>query len=104
MNLSQAAGVILGANIGTTVTSQLVSFNLSEVAPVFLMAGVIMVLFMNNPCLLYTSDAADEEDSVDLGDRRHIKKKKHLIEKKKKAENDECTNTRTHRYETQIKE
>ena len=41
MNLSQAAGVILGANIGTTV--------LSEIAPVFLMAGVIMVLFMNNP-------------------------------------------------------
>src|SRR5664280_2424622 len=24
----------------------------------------------NNPCLLYTSDAADEEDSVDLGGRR----------------------------------
>eukprot|EP00656_Telonema_subtile_P005819 TRINITY_DN1265_c0_g2_i3.p1 TRINITY_DN1265_c0_g2~~TRINITY_DN1265_c0_g2_i3.p1 ORF type:complete len:102 (+),score=10.57 TRINITY_DN1265_c0_g2_i3:3-308(+) len=28
------------------------------------------------PCLLYTSDAADEEDSVDLGGRRRIKKKK----------------------------
>src|SRR5665648_1011077 len=28
-------------------------------------------------CLLYTSDAADEEDSVDLGGRRIIKKKKH---------------------------
>ena len=27
-------------------------------------------------CLLYTSDAADEEDSVDLGWRRIIKKKK----------------------------
>ena len=27
-------------------------------------------------CLLYTSDAADEEDSVDLGCRRIIKKKK----------------------------
>ena len=27
-----------------------------------------------NPCLLYTSDAADEEDSVDLGGRRIIKK------------------------------
>src|SRR5674536_407218 len=27
-------------------------------------------------CLLYTSDAADEEDSVDLGGRRLIKKKK----------------------------
>eukprot|EP00658_Telonema_sp_P-2_P034301 TRINITY_DN25053_c0_g1_i1.p1 TRINITY_DN25053_c0_g1~~TRINITY_DN25053_c0_g1_i1.p1 ORF type:complete len:111 (+),score=33.40 TRINITY_DN25053_c0_g1_i1:241-573(+) len=31
-------------------------------------------------CLLYTSDAADEEDSVDLGGRRIIKKKK--IDKK----------------------
>eukprot|EP00658_Telonema_sp_P-2_P002525 TRINITY_DN10948_c0_g1_i1.p2 TRINITY_DN10948_c0_g1~~TRINITY_DN10948_c0_g1_i1.p2 ORF type:complete len:139 (-),score=49.27 TRINITY_DN10948_c0_g1_i1:39-455(-) len=28
-------------------------------------------------CLLYTSDAADEEDSVDLGGRRIIKKKKY---------------------------
>src|SRR5664280_3593311 len=33
-------------------------------------------------CLLYTSDAADEEDSVDLGGRRIIKKKK---KKKKKS-------------------
>lgn len=45
MNLSQAAGVIFGANIGTTVTSQLVSFNLSEVAPVFLLAGVLVAMF-----------------------------------------------------------
>src|SRR5665648_754658 len=29
----------------------------------------------NITCLLYTSDAADEEDSVDLGGRRIIKKK-----------------------------
>src|SRR5665648_1303539 len=29
----------------------------------------------NGYCLLYTSDAADEEDSVDLGGRRIIKKK-----------------------------
>ena len=28
-------------------------------------------------CLLYTSDAADERSSVDLGGRRIIKKKKH---------------------------
>ncbi|CZS11809.1 hypothetical protein CDFC105_93953 [Clostridioides difficile] len=28
-------------------------------------------------CLLYTSDAADEEDSVDFGGRRVIKKKEH---------------------------
>lgn len=45
MNLMQAAGVILGANIGTTVTSQLIAFNLSALAPVFIMAGVIMVMF-----------------------------------------------------------
>ena len=30
----------------------------------------------SNPCLLYTSDAADERSSVDLGGRRIIKKKK----------------------------
>ena len=30
-------------------------------------------------CLLYTSDAADEEDSVDLGGRRIIKKKNNNI-------------------------
>ncbi|MDD4371197.1 MAG: Na/Pi cotransporter family protein [Anaerostipes sp.] len=49
MNLSQAAGVILGANIGTTVTSQLVAFNLSEVAPIFLIIGVVMVMFIDSP-------------------------------------------------------
>src|SRR5665648_1086038 len=31
--------------------------------------------FLLRSCLLYTSDAADEEDSVDLGGRRIIKKK-----------------------------
>ena len=31
-----------------------------------------------NACLLYTSDAADERSSVDLGGRRLIKKKKNI--------------------------
>src|SRR5665648_1284538 len=35
-------------------------------------------------CLLYTSDAADEEDSVDLGGRRIIKKKKKNYKKNNK--------------------
>ena len=48
MNLYQAAGVIFGANIGTTVTSQLVSFNLSKIAPLFVLIGVIMVSFIKN--------------------------------------------------------
>ena len=45
MTLLQATGVILGANIGTTVTSQLIAFNLSDVAPLFVMIVVIMVMF-----------------------------------------------------------
>ncbi|MCM1388036.1 MAG: Na/Pi cotransporter family protein [Bacillus sp. (in: Bacteria)] len=45
MTLYQAAGVIFGANIGTTVTSLLVSFKLEKVAPVILLAGVIIVMF-----------------------------------------------------------
>lgn len=48
MDLYQAAGVIFGANIGTTVTSQLVSFNLSEIAPVFLLVGVLLLMFSKN--------------------------------------------------------
>lgn len=48
MNLYQAAGVIFGANIGTTVTSQLVSINLSEIAPAVLFIGVILMLFCKN--------------------------------------------------------
>eukprot|EP00658_Telonema_sp_P-2_P041798 TRINITY_DN29930_c0_g1_i1.p1 TRINITY_DN29930_c0_g1~~TRINITY_DN29930_c0_g1_i1.p1 ORF type:complete len:211 (-),score=55.63 TRINITY_DN29930_c0_g1_i1:9-641(-) len=42
-------------------------------------------------CLLYTSDAADEEDSVDLGGRRIIKKKKKITKQ-----------SITHRYEWTI--
>ena len=38
----------------------------------FLVDGTVMVY----SCLLYTSDAADEEDSVGLGGRRILKKKK----------------------------
>lgn len=48
MNLYQAAGVIFGANIGTTVTSQLVSFNLSEYAPIILLSGVLVRMFCKN--------------------------------------------------------
>ena len=33
---------------------------------------------MMRSCLLYTSDAADERSSVDLGGRRIIKKKKYI--------------------------
>lgn len=45
MTLTQAVGPILGANIGTTITGQLVSFDLAAIAPVFIFAGVILILF-----------------------------------------------------------
>lgn len=45
MNLTQAIGVIMGANIGTTVTAQLVSFKLEALAPIALGIGIIMYLF-----------------------------------------------------------
>ena len=43
-----------------------------------------LVSFLVYICLLYTSDAADERSSVDLGGRRIIKKKKHTNQNKKK--------------------
>ena len=45
MTLTQAAGVIFGANIGTTVTALLVSFKLEKVAPLILLLGVLIVMF-----------------------------------------------------------
>ncbi|MDU6247366.1 MAG: Na/Pi symporter [Paeniclostridium sordellii] len=49
MTLNQAIGVIMGANIGTTVTAQLVSFNLEELAPIALGIGIILFLFSKKP-------------------------------------------------------
>ena len=45
MNLGQAVGVIMGANIGTTVTAQLVSFKLTDIAPIAVGVGMIIYLF-----------------------------------------------------------
>ncbi len=46
MSLSQAVGVIMGANIGTTITAQITAFNLSSYAPLILFVGAVMYLFM----------------------------------------------------------
>ncbi len=45
MNLVQAAGIIIGANIGTTITAQLVAFKLDEVAPLFVAIGTAIIFF-----------------------------------------------------------
>ena len=44
MNLSQAMGVIMGATIGTTVTSVLLSIQISDYAPIAIFIGAIMVM------------------------------------------------------------
>lgn len=51
MNLRQAVWIIMGANIGTTITGQLVALNISEIAPLFAFAGVVMIVFLKNPRL-----------------------------------------------------
>ena len=48
MGLPQAVGVIMGANIGTTVTAQIVSFDLTGMAPLALGIGILLYLFAGN--------------------------------------------------------
>mgnify|MGYP000867218949 CR=1 FL=1 len=43
MTLNQAVGVVMGANIGTTVTAQLIAFNIGHYAYVFVIFGVAML-------------------------------------------------------------
>lgn len=47
MTLSQAIGIIMGANIGTTITGQIIAFKLTDFAPMFIAIGVAVWLFSN---------------------------------------------------------
>ena len=49
MTLAQSVGIIFGANIGTTITSQLVAFNLTGVAPFILFVGAVLIMFGKKP-------------------------------------------------------
>ena len=64
----------------------LLTFVLLTALPTFALAAPSP---SDSSCLLYTSDAADERSSVDLGGRRIIKKKKKKKtgERKKKKKN-----------------
>ena len=57
MALSQAVGIIFGANIGTTITSQLVAFDLTAIAPVILFLGALMVMFGKKPMIKKIGEA-----------------------------------------------
>lgn len=58
MTLTQAVGPILGANIGTTITGQLVSFDLKAIAPVFIFTGVILILFFKKRMVNHIGEIA----------------------------------------------
>jgi phosphate:Na+ symporter len=45
MNLTQAIGIILGANVGTTFSAQLVAFRIDAFSPLFIFLGIILHLF-----------------------------------------------------------
>ena len=51
MTLQQAVWIIMGANIGTTITGQLVALDIGAFAPIIAFAGVAMIVFMKNPKL-----------------------------------------------------
>lgn len=48
MKLKQAVWVIMGANIGTTVTGLLVALDIGLVAPLIAFAGIVLVIFFKN--------------------------------------------------------
>lgn len=48
MSLQQAVGVIMGANIGTTITGQLIALDVSAMAPLITFAGVVLTVFFKS--------------------------------------------------------
>jgi len=53
LNLRQAIGIIMGANIGTTVTAYLIGFNLKDYALPIIAIGVLLLFFSKNKKLNY---------------------------------------------------
>ena len=53
LNLRQAIGIIMGANIGTTVTAYLIGFKLEDYALPIIAAGVLILFFVKNKSLNY---------------------------------------------------
>ena len=48
MTLNQAVWIIMGANIGTTITGQLIALDVGELAPLMAFIGVAAVVFLKN--------------------------------------------------------
>ncbi len=56
MNLVQATGVIMGANVGTTITSVLIALDLSAIAPVFVFGGAALLVFAKKKFLTHIGE------------------------------------------------
>lgn len=48
MTINQAVWIIMGANIGTTITGQLIALDVGAIAPLIAFVGVAIVVFMKN--------------------------------------------------------
>lgn len=48
MSLNQAVWIIMGANIGTTITGQLIALDMGVIAPLIAFAGVVLITFVKN--------------------------------------------------------
>ncbi|MCR4606003.1 MAG: Na/Pi cotransporter family protein [Eubacterium sp.] len=51
MELERSVGILMGAKIGTTITGQLIAFNISEIAPVIAFVGVVIIMAFKKPSL-----------------------------------------------------
>ncbi len=49
MTLNQAVWIIMGANIGTTITGQLIALDVDLIAPLFAFIGVALIVFLKSP-------------------------------------------------------
>lgn len=56
MKLNQAVWIIMGANIGTTITGQLIALNVKDFAPILIFAGVVLVQFIKNKKINYVGE------------------------------------------------
>lgn len=56
MTLNQAIWIIMGANIGTTITGQLIALDIGAIAPLFAFIGVAIVVFIKKEKLKYPGE------------------------------------------------
>lgn len=56
LTLRQAVWIIMGANIGTTITGQLIALDIGAIAPFIAFLGVLAVVFVKTPKIRYTGE------------------------------------------------